>query len=71
MLIPILKAALASYASDPEPEAPIGSPVFYEKMVVSIFLVLGGGVFAGHVSIVLNIWTRELIVSFESDSPLD
>lgn len=55
MLIPILKASLrpviAQYinanASPEQPQEPIGSANFWWKMVVSLGLVLLGGVFAG------------------------
>lgn len=57
MLIPILKATLrpvvaSSYLNASESHAtadPIGSPSFWWKLIISMLLVLGGGVFAGYV----------------------
>lgn len=43
---PVLRTAFKVYAEN-EPDEPIGSAVFYEKLIISVFLVLGGGVFAG------------------------
>ena len=52
MLVPILKVTLrpvipssASYVASTE--EPIGSPMFWWKLAISMCLVLGGGVFAG------------------------
>jgi metal transporter CNNM len=63
MLIPILRASLrplfapkSQYASAQSVtfEEPVGSPEFWWKLVISMFLVLGGGVFAGYVLHVLH-----------------
>jgi hypothetical protein len=57
MFIPFLKAALRpvvspafSYVVAPKTTAePVGSPMFWSKLAISMCLVLGGGVFAGYV----------------------
>lgn len=63
MLIPILKASLRPLfipqpQYDVQPiasEEPVGSPEFWWKLVISMILVLGGGVFAGYVLHALHI----------------
>lgn len=49
MIIPVLKAAYKAL-SETEPKEPIGSVEFYEKLAISMLLVLAGGVFAGYVT---------------------
>lgn len=55
MLIPMLKAAFSpTILSESTAVAePVGSPKFWWKLVISMLLVLGGGVFAGYVYILL------------------
>jgi hypothetical protein len=50
MLIPMLKAAFspAILSESIAVAEPVGSPRFWWKLIISMLLVLGGGVFAGY-----------------------
>lgn len=43
----VTKRSMLSVASEEGHGAPIGSPEFYEKMIISAILVVVGGIFAG------------------------